>query len=65
MLDQLKALWVREPIRVIYIAVIVAYMVYTQVRAGVGWEEIMQAVFVLISAELARTQVTPVKDPRL
>ena len=65
MIESIKALWKREPIRVIYIAVVVAFLAYTQWKAGVALEEIIQAVFVAVSAELARSQVTPVLDPRL
>lgn len=65
MIDTIKQVWAREPVRIIYIAVIVAFLVYEQWKAGVGIQEIVQAVFVVVSAELARSQVTPVADPKL
>jgi len=64
-LEAIKALWKREPVRVLYIAVVVAFLVYEQWKAGVSFQEIIEAVFVVVAAELARSQVTPMRDPRL
>ena len=65
MIEIIKQMWKREPIRVLYILGAAAWLVYTQVKSGVGWDQAIEIAVTWAVAEFARAQVTPVSDPRL
>ena len=65
MLDHLVALWRREPLRVVLILAVAVGLAAIQLTNGVGWQEVLSAIAAWLATELARSQVTPVQDPRL
>jgi hypothetical protein len=64
MFGQLVRLWETEPLRLIYILALVAWSLYTQLKSGIGIVEALEIAGAIIVMELARTQVTPVAEPR-
>lgn len=64
--ELVSTIWKREPVRVLYALVIAGAVAALQILGdGVGWPEAIEAAWIALIGELARSQVTPVADPRL
>lgn len=65
MLEQIKALWEREPLRVLFIVGSVGLLIYQGVKSGLGWEDAIATALAWAGLEFGRHKVTPVADPKL
>ena len=63
--EKVRDVWIREPLRVIYIVGVSVWTVWRGVVDGIGVVLLLDAVVTVVLAEVARLQVTPWRDPKL